>query len=260
MEKLSGKVAIVTGASKGMGRHFVTALVEQGMKVAALARASAELDSLAAELGGNGIVIRCDVTQSDQVNAAIAQTVDHFGQLDVLVNNAAIYSPFPFDEGSDAIIRQHLEVNVLGPAWTMRAAIPHLRQTQGQIVNVSSESVRMPFPMLALYGGTKAALEVLTQGLRDELRSDGIRLSVLRSGSIAGGSGGDSWSDENRQKFLTKIVQTGHAAFSGESVRPETMSEALVAMLALPRDVSVDLIELRGAHAGMPEAAKGAHS
>jgi NADP-dependent 3-hydroxy acid dehydrogenase YdfG len=255
MKQLADKVAVVTGASKGMGRHFVGALVEAGSRVACLARPSPELQSLATEFGKNVLILPCDISEPADVSAAFERAAGHFGRIDVLVNNAAIYHPFAFDEASDAIIRQHIDVNVLGLAWATRAGIPHLRQTQGQIVNISSESVRLPFPMLALYAATKAAVETLSEGLREELRSDGIRVSVLRSGSVSGGSGGESWSDETKQKFFRKIVQTGHAAMSGAPATPQSMAQALVAILALPRDVSVDLIELRAAQTGMPEGA-----
>nr|WP_255631008.1 SDR family NAD(P)-dependent oxidoreductase [Novosphingobium sp. FKTRR1] len=253
---MQGKVAVVTGASKGMGRHFVAALAGCGMKVAALARPSVELDSLAAELGDAVTAIACDVTAPDAVKVAIDETASRFGQIDVLINNAAIYHPFAFEEGSDALIRSHIDVNVLGLAWATRAAIPHLRRTRGQIVNISSESVRRPFPMLALYAATKAAVEVLSEGLREELRSEGIRISVLRSGSVSGGMGSDSWSDETRQKFFAKIVQTGHAAMSGSPASPGSMARGLVSILSLPRDVSIDLVELRAAEEGLPEGAQ----
>lgn len=256
MRQLQGKVAAVTGASKGMGRHFVAALIDAGMEVACLARQSAELDSLASEFGDKALPIACDVTAPGEVTAAINRAARQFGRLDVLVNNAAIYQPFAFEQASDEIIRNHVEVNILGLAWATRAAIPHLKATQGQIVNVSSESVRMPFPMLALYAATKAAVETLSEGLREELRSEGVRISVLRSGSVSGGTGGTAWPDETRQAFFKKIVATGHAAMSGEAATPQSMSQGLVAILSLPRDVSVDLIEMRAAQEGMPEGAK----
>lgn len=256
MEQLAGKVVIVTGASKGMGRHFVAALIGAGARVACLARPSAELDSLAEDHGDRVLTLPCDVTDSDAVTQAVDQAARHFGRIDVLVNNAAIYQPFAFETGSDAIIRSHVEVNVLGVAWPIRAAIPHLRATRGQIVSISSESVEMPFPMLALYAATKAAIETLSEGLRAELRSDGIRVSVLRSGSVSGGSGGQAWTEDARQAFFKKIVETGHAAMSGAPATPQSMASALVAILSLPPDVSVDLIELRAAQAGMPEGAR----
>lgn len=256
MEQLHGKVAIVTGASKGMGRHFVNALVEADMRVACLARHSPQLESLPAEFGESVLPIACEIRNAQEVSSAIDRAAAELGRIDVLINNAAIYHPFAFETGSDEIIRSHLEVNVLGLAWAIRAAIPHLRASRGQIVNISSESVRMPFPMLSLYAASKAAVETLSEGLRAELRSDGIRICVLRSGSVAGGSGSESWTAETQQAFYTKIVETGHAAMSGSPASPESMAEALVGAISLPSDVSVSLIEVGAAQHGLPEGAK----
>lgn len=256
MESLSGKTAVITGASKGMGRHFVAALTGAGMRVACLARPSDELDSLAQQFGDAVLPLACDVTSSTAVDAAIARTIDAFGRIDVVVANAAIYHPFAFEHGSDDLIRNHVDINILGVAWLARAAIPHLRETKGQIVAISSESVRMPFPMLALYAATKAAVETLCQGLRDELRSEDIRVTILRSGSVKGGSGGKAWSQDTMAAFYKKIVETGHASMSGESATPESMAAALLAVICLPADIGVDLIEVRAAQVGVPDGAK----
>lgn len=256
MSALQGKVALVTGASKGMGRHFVRALRDSGASVAALARPSPELDSIAQ--ADRTLALPCDASDPRAVEAAVTEAVRHFGRLDAVVANAAIYRPFAFESATDADIRDHVELNVLGVAWLIRAAIPHLRESEGQIVAISSESVRMPFPMLATYAATKAAVETLCHGLRDELRGDGIRVTVLRSGSVKGGSGGTSWSPQATEAFFKKIVATGHAAMSGEAASPESMAAALVAVLGLPHDIGVDLIEVRAAQEGMPERAKAA--
>ena len=256
MKLLGGQVALVTGASKGMGRHFVTALVHAGMKVAALARPSLELQKLAA--GESTLPLPCDVTDPRAVEEAIAATVEQFGRLDVVIANAALYRPFAFETATDADIRDHFDLNVLGVAWTIRAAIPHLRVTGGQIVVISSESVRLPFPMLATYAASKAAVETLARGLRDELRSDGIRVTVLRSGSVKGGSSAAAWSAEAADAFYRKIVATGHAAMSGDPAIPESMAEALLAVIGLPRDVGVDLIEVCAAAEGMPAGVRAA--
>ncbi|MFT5329857.1 MAG: NADP-dependent 3-hydroxy acid dehydrogenase YdfG [Parasphingorhabdus sp.] len=260
MNSLGGKVAVVSGASKGMGRHFVAAMVNAGMRVACLARPSSELTSLAAEHGEAVLVLPCDVTSPDAVNAAVSETVAHFGRLDIVIANAAIFHPFAFEAGDDTIIRNHIDVNILGVAWLVRAAIPHLRETKGQIIAISSESVRMPFPMLALYAATKASVETLCNGLREELRSDDIRVTILRSGSVRGGSGGNSWSDETKAAFFKKIVETGHASMSGDAAMPESMAKALLATIGLPPDISVDLIEVRAARVGVPEGAQATMS
>ena len=256
MERLAGKVAIVTGASKGMGRHFVEVLTGAGMRVACLARPSEELFSLTEQFGDAVLPISCDVASSEAVDAAVAQTVQAFGRIDVVVANAAIYHPFAFEQGSDEIIRSHVDINILGVSWLVRAAIPHLRNAKGQIVAISSESVRMPFPMLALYAATKAAVETLCNGLRDELRDDDIRVTVLRSGSVKGGTGGQAWSPETVEAFYKKIVATGHAAMTGDSATPESMAASLLAVIGLPPDIGVDLIEVRAARSGVPEGAK----
>ena len=254
MSALEGKVSLVTGASKGMGRQFVVAMRDAGMRVAALARPSPEFDSLPADTAI--LPLACDVTDPRAVEAAVAATVGQFGKLDVIVANAAIFRPFAFESANDADIRDHVELNLLGVAWTIRAAIPHLRASSGQIVVISSESVRLPFPMLATYAATKAAVETLAQGLRDELRSDGIRVTVLRAGSVSGGSGSAQWPAEAREAFSRKILATGHAAMSGEAASPQSMAEALLAVIGLPRDVSADLIEVRAAGEGLPHGAR----
>jgi len=254
MSENRDRVALVTGASKGMGRHFTRALSKSGWKVAALARPSPELEELDGSEGT--LALACDVGDPASVTDAISRTVAQFGRLDLVVANAAIFRPFAFESATDSDIRDHFDINVLGLAWTIRAAIPHLRRSHGQVVAISSESVRMPFPMLATYAATKAAVETLCQGLRDELRGDGIRITVLRSGSVKGGSGGASWSPEATEAFYKKIVATGHAAMSGDSASPESMAAALLAVVNLPNDISVDLVEVRAAHEGMPEAAR----
>lgn len=256
MERLAGKVAVVTGASKGMGRHFVAALVGSGARVACLARPSEEFDTLATEFGDAVLPLACDVASPEAVNAAIAHTVGHFGRIDVVVANAAIFHPFAFEAGSDAMIRSHVEINILGVAWLVRAAIPHLRKSRGQVIAISSESVNMPFPMLALYAATKAAVETLCHGLRAELRSEDIRFTILRSGSVKGGSGGKGWSQETIAAFYKKIVETGHASMTGEGATPESMAKALLSVIGLPADIGVDLIEVRAARVGVPDGAK----
>lgn len=146
--KLARKVAIVTGASKGMGHQFVARLVCEGVQVAALARNSVQLRSLETEFGTAVRAIACEVAISAEVNSAVTEAATHFGRVDLQVNNAAVFVPVMIEEASDAQVMQHLGPNLNGVIWLIRAAIPHLRQTQGQIVTISSESVRNPFPML----------------------------------------------------------------------------------------------------------------
>lgn len=256
MGLLDGKVAIVTGGSKGMGRHFIETMVDAGARVACLARPSAELDSLPDQFGDAVLPIACDVSSPDQVNAAVAATVAKFGRLDIVVNNAAIFHPFAIETATDEQINQHIGLNINGVIWVSRAAIPHLRKTQGQIVSISSESVRHPFPMLSVYAATKAAIETFSEALRDELRSEQIRVSILRSGSVAGSSGSAGWPEGAAETFFKKIFETGHAHMAGEAASPQSMAKALLAIVTLPADVSADLIEVRAARSGVPHATR----
>ncbi len=256
MKPLAGKVAAVTGASKGMGRMFVHALVDAGAKVAAIARPSVELNSLRDDLGNRVLAVECDITDSVQVTDAIAACVGTFGQLDLLVNNAAIFHPFLTEMATDEDILGHFKTNVFGTIWMIRAAIPHLKKTKGQIVSISSESVIHPFPMLATYAATKAAVETFSTALADELRSDDIRVSILRSGSVAGGSGGDNWSAEAKQAFYSKIMETGHAQTAGSAASAESMAQALIAIASLPSDICPRLMDVRAARSGVPEGTK----
>jgi len=249
---LQGRAGIVTGASRGMGVHFVDALVAQGARIAALARPSADLDALAARHGDRVAVFPCDVSQPQDVAGAVRDAADTLGRLDFLVNNAAIFHPFRLEEATDADITGHIGVNLAGPMWCMRAAIPHLRRTRGQIVSISSESVRMPYPFLGVYAATKAGLEGLSAAMREELREDGIRVTILRSGAVEGGTGGRDWDPAVRDRFFETIVRTGHAAFSGQPAKPRSMAEALVRLLTLPEDINVDIIEVRAANVGSP--------
>ncbi|MEY4268873.1 MAG: hypothetical protein RLZZ58_89 [Pseudomonadota bacterium] len=249
---MSGKVGIVTGASRGMGCHFVAALLEQGARVAAFARPSAELETLAAKHGNAALAVPCDVSDSAQVNEAIAKAADHFGTIDFLVNNAAIFHPFKLEEASNAQVMDHIATNLAGPIWCIRAAIPHLRKAKGHIVSISSESVRMPYPFLSLYAATKGGLETLMAAMREELREDGIRVTTLRSGAVEGGTGGRDWDPDVTQRFFETITRTGHAAFSGQPASPESMAEALIRILSMPPDINVDMVEVRAANVGTP--------
>ncbi len=240
---LDGKVAIVTGGSRGLGRHIVAAPILAGAQVGCLARASRDLDEVAGEHGDRVLVVPCDVGSSGSVEAAIAEVVERFGRLDILVDNAAIFQPFTLEEARDEEIEAHVAVNLLGPMRCIRASIPHFRRCEGQIVIVSSESVRMPFPFLTVYAASKAGAETLAAGLRD----DRIRVTILRSGAVAGTSGHLGWTSERAERFLAAIQRSGHAAFSGTAADPRSMANTLLAVLALPPDVNIDLIEARGA-------------
>jgi len=247
-ESLQGKVVVVTGASKGMGRAFAGALVREGAKVAALARRSPALESLTSEFGDAVLPIACDMGDGAAVRAAIDQAAAELGRLDALVNNAAMTSLLKIETASDIEIGREVAVNLLGPIYATSAAIRHLRAAGGgDVVFISSESVRMPYPYLTLYAATKGGVESLAAGLRGELRAQGTRVTVLRSGAVAsGGNLSQAWPQERRDDFFANAVRLGHVHFTGTPATSESMAQTLLAILSLPRDVNIDLIEARG--------------
>jgi NAD(P)-dependent dehydrogenase (short-subunit alcohol dehydrogenase family) len=239
-------VAIVTGASRGMGRRMAAALVQAGARVALLARPSDELEQAASALGDAAMPLACDVADPGAVRAAVARTAEAFGRLDVLVNNAAMSGLHLIEEATDEEITREVAVNLLGPIYAMREAIPHMKTAGGgDIVNVSSESVRFPYPYLSLYAATKAGLEMLSTGLRAEVRAAGIRVTILRSGGVADSTMSRSWPADRREAFYKAAKASGNLAMTGGFVPPETMARTLVDVLSLPRELNVDLIEAR---------------
>jgi NAD(P)-dependent dehydrogenase (short-subunit alcohol dehydrogenase family) len=246
IRELEQKVAVVTGASKGIGRAMARSLVAAGARVALLARPSAALNEAGNEFGAAALAIACDVSDPNQVRQAINQTAAHFGRLDILVNNAALCEPHLVAKTSDEKIRAEIGVNLLGPMFCCREAIPHLeRSGGGHIVNVSSESVRLPFPYLAIYAGTKGGLETFSAGLRSELLAQRIRVSVLRLGNVGETNILDSWPPAVAAEYFAHIRASGHLAMVGPTCTPQSVAGALIDILRLPEDVNADLFEVR---------------
>ena len=246
VRELDQKVAVVTGASKGIGRAMARSLVAAGARVALLARPSAALNEAGIELGAAALPVICDVSDPDQVRQAITRAAEHFGRLDILINNAALCEPHLVAQTSDDRIRAEIGVNLLGPMFCCREAIPHLeRSGNGHIVNVSSESVRMPFPYLAIYAGTKGGLEAFSAGLRSELRAQRIRVSILRLGNVGETNILDSWPTAVATEYFAHIRESGHLAMVGPTCTPQSVARALIDLLRLPDDVNADLLEVR---------------
>jgi len=251
--QMQGKVIAITGASRGMGRAFAAILASEGAKILALARPSDELDSLAAELGSSVLTMACDIADAGAVTQAIDQGAGQLGRLDGLINNAAVVCITKVEAATDEQIQRQYGANLFGSIYATRAAIPHLRAAGGgDIIFMSSESVRMAFPYLTLYMSTKTAIEGFAMGLRQELRAQGTRVTVLRSGAVDTGTISEGWTEEQARDFMTDALRSGCLAFSGRNASVESMAKTLLAVITLPRDVNVDLIEPR-ARAPFPE-------
>ena len=244
---LEGKVAVVTGGGVGLGRQVAEQLIGHGARVAIVGRTRTTLEQVANALGANLLPVVADVSDPQQVRRAFKEIDVAFGGVDILVNNAAMYRAYKIEEATDDELQGTFAANVLGPAYCIREAIPRMRKRgAGDIVTVSSESARKPFPWLCAYAASKSALESLSLGLRNELRADNIRVCVFRSGFMTGENANlNSWPEGRLEQFIAAAGTSGHLSNAGAGVSPATAASALVSALTLPREANIDVLELR---------------
>jgi NAD(P)-dependent dehydrogenase (short-subunit alcohol dehydrogenase family) len=184
---MQGKVVVITGASRGIGAAAGRAFAAAGAQVALLARSRGEIDALAAEIGAAALALRCDVADWTSVQMAIAKTVQQFGRLDVLVNNAGTIDPIArLGEAEPGAWGRAVDVNLKGVFHGMRAAIPVMRrQGGGTIITVSSGAARNPLEGWSSYCAGKAGALMLTQAAHLEEGPHGIRVLGLSPGTVA---------------------------------------------------------------------------
>lgn len=183
--RMSEKVWFITGTSRGFGREWAIAALERGDKVAATARKTDTLADLAEKYGDALLPIALDVTDRDADFAAVKAAHDHFGRLDIVVNNAG-YGHFGFvEELTEAEARAQLETNLFGALWVTQAALPYLRaQRSGHIIQVSSIGGITAFPLVGIYHASKWALEGLSQSLAQEVAGFGIHVTLIEPGGF----------------------------------------------------------------------------
>jgi NAD(P)-dependent dehydrogenase (short-subunit alcohol dehydrogenase family) len=180
------KIWFITGSSRGFGRQFVTAALERGDKVAATARNTDSLKDLVAEHGEAILPLSLDVTDKAAVTAAVKRAHDHFGRLDVVVNNAGYGLFGAVEELTEQQVREQMETNFFGALWVTQAALPLLRaQGSGHIVQISSVGGVTAFPNLGVYNASKWALEALSEGLAQEVAGFGIKVTLVEPGGFA---------------------------------------------------------------------------
>jgi len=187
MNKLNNKVAIVTGASKGIGAGIARRLAADGAQVVVnYASSRSGADKVVADIvsaGGAAIAVGADVTSEAQAIALVEAAIARFGRLDIVVNNAGIYQLAPIEDSTEALYRRQFDLNVLGPLLVIRAALPYLVEG-GSIINIGSNVTRVLPPDSAVYTGTKGALDAITGVLARELGPRGIRVNAVNPGMI----------------------------------------------------------------------------
>ncbi len=185
---LAGTVALVTGASSGIGEATALALAASGAKVALAARRTDRLDAVVKQIeeaGGEALALACDVTDEAQVNRTVQAVKEKWGRLDVLVNNAGIALLGPVLGADTSEWRRAFDINVLGLMYATHAALPLMKaQGRGHIINMSSVSGRVSFPGLSVYCATKWAVNGFSESLRQEVAADNIRVTLIEPGLV----------------------------------------------------------------------------
>lgn len=210
---LAGKVAIVTGGGKGIGKAIGLAFAQAGANVVFAARTQADLDAVVAEataFGVQALGVPCDVLVDEQLQQLVDVTVSTFGRIDILVNNAGGTMPKPMDRISATSFRRALDFNVTSVFLLSQYALPHLRASQGNIINIASAAGRLVQPLFTSYGTVKAAVIHMTRLMAAELAPD-VRVNVISPGSIMTEALETFIDADNREKMrkLTPLQQLG---------------------------------------------------
>ena len=214
MSKLAGKVAVVTGASRGIGAAIAKALAAEGAAVvvnyaSSKADAAAVVDAIVSA-GGKAMAVQADVSKADQAKGLIEAAITAFARLDVLVNNSGVYESAPIEAVTEEQYRRIFDVNVLGVLLTTQAALEHLGEG-GSVINISSNVTTGFWPRLAIYAGSKGAVDVITGVLAKELGPRKIRVNAINPGLVETEGSGAGLSSEFRHYIVaqTPLGRTG---------------------------------------------------
>lgn len=188
MKRLDGKCALITGAARGIGLAFAEAYVKEGASVAIADIDIARARKSAAALGDAAIAVEMDVTRQVSIDRAVGETIDAFGQIDILINNAAIFTADPIADIGRADYQRAFDINFSGTLFTLQAVARHMieRDIRGSIINMASQAGRRGEPLVAVYCATKAAVISLTQSAGLNLIQHGINVNAISPGVVDG--------------------------------------------------------------------------
>jgi NAD(P)-dependent dehydrogenase (short-subunit alcohol dehydrogenase family) len=229
MPNLTGKVAIVTGSTKGIGLAIAERLVNEGASVVISARTEAAVDAVAGRLGDRAIGIPCDVSDPDACQRLVDGTVERLGRLDVLVNNAGFGIFKPISEMTVEDWRGQIDVNLGGVFYMSKAALPHLVASgDGFIINIGSLAGRNTFAGGTGYNASKFGLVGMTEAMMLDVRHDGVRVSIIMPGSV-----NTAFGDEEQKEERSWPLEADDCAL------------AVMHLLEYPKEAHVSRIEMR---------------
>ena len=238
--KLAGKVALVTGASSGIGRATALALAGAGARVAAVARRADRLQSLVSDIGrDSAVAVEADVTDEAAIKRAVADVHARWGRLDVLVNNAGVMLLGPIENADTEDWRRMMDTNVLGLMYATHAALPILRaQGSGDVVNISSTAGRTARAGVGAYNASKWAVNAFSEALRQECVPHRIRVTVIEPGIVA---------TELREHITHPGAKADieQRAQSLTQLEPEDVAAAILYAVSQPAHVCVNEILMR---------------
>jgi len=222
-QKLEGKVAVVTGASKGIGASIAKHMAAEGAAVVVnYASSKAGADKVVAEIvkhGGRAVAVHADVSKQADVQRLFAETKKAFGKLDILVNNAGIYKFAPLSEVTPEHFYEQFDLNVLGLLLATQEAVKLFGPAGGSVINISSVAATMSFPNISVYGATKAAVNSITRNLAAELGPHKIRVNAINPGMVE-----------------TEGVHT--AGIADSEMRKQTEAQTPLGRIGQPQDIA----------------------
>ena len=242
------KIIVITGAGTGLGRALARRFAADGETLVLLGRTLATVEKVAAQIGARATAMACDVGSPASVRAAFAAIGARHQKIDVLINNAGIYLPYTLANATDEQILASIATNLTGPVLCTRAALPLLPRG-GHVINVSSESVSWVFPMNSMYQTTKMGLEKFSEAMVHELQPVGIRVTLVRAGSMYEEGMKLDIDPELHQRWGEACRAVGLDFRKRPMTHYKTVTDAFRTIIDLPPQLHADFISL---HARAP--------
>jgi NADP-dependent 3-hydroxy acid dehydrogenase YdfG len=238
-QTISGKVVVIAGASSGLGEATARHLASEGARIVLGARRLDRLQTLAAALGlPPAAAVESDVTDAEQVKRLVETAVATYGRIDVMLNNAGLMPHSPLDRGKIGDWNRMIDVNIKGVLHGIAAALPHMtRQKSGHIINVSSVAGHKVRPGSAVYAATKAAVLMLSEGLRQEVKPYNIRTTVISPGAVR--------SELVHSITETDVAESIEAFYEAYAIPADRFARIVAFAISQPEDLDINEILFR---------------